>query len=285
MLTVLNFITPFLQKGVNLFNKNKYNVIVTLLFLLTLISSYYVIKHKNNVITNQQVALNISEQNFKTSLDSIRETYTKDKQLEYNKYVYVVEKQKDLEKINKALYEELKVTKGKIDLIIKTGVKIKNDTVYLTSETKEDPDKNGFIKIDFKLDTVFSPGNYRKLKGFSVYDQLIKKGSTLLTEDEQGIRLITGLKNVKEGKPEIFIRSDHPNLSIVDIEGAIIDPTLFKSKEDKTPLITVGLGVGWIPIAYNLRTKQVNFDMERIGISAGLNINILKLLRNGKKIQ
>ena len=47
--------------------------------------------------------------------------------------------------------------------------------------------------------------------------------NTLLSKDDIKFNLITGLRE-KDGKVEIFARSDYPNLTITDLEGAIIDP-------------------------------------------------------------
>jgi len=70
--------------------------------------------------------------------------------------------------------------------------------------------------------------------------------------DEIGFSLVTGLRK-KDGKLEIFVRSDYPGFTLTKLDGAIIDPKknpVFKEFIKKKrfhigPMVGVGIGSGF----------------------------------------
>lgn len=165
----------------------------------------------------------------------------------------------NLEELNKKLYDELKKIKGDVITIHDVETVVDIDTQYV--ENTVTVYANGNYSLDFKFDTVFSEGNYRKLSGNSFFsvDSTSRKvvpGQTRINEDEMGFSFSTGLRE-KDGSLEIFVSPKYPDMKITNIEGAIVDPkksdilkSMFPEKKWSVgPYIGVGLGakVGGTP--------------------------------------
>lgn len=268
--TILSFVLPLLAKSKGFFLKNKWPIIVSALIALLLLLNVY--QFNVNKETKKQLA--VSEQNTKASLDSVRITKDKAGKDEADHLAFYVSKVSDLEKLNKDLAKEVKETKGKVQTIVKENLVVKTDTVTIPAESTV---TDSTLQTAFNLDTIYNPGNFRKLKGFTHYDFSTKKSFAVITGDELGIAIVTGIKNLDKGKPEIFVRSDYPGFSVTDIKGAVLDPNLFK--KSKTPLITAGITIGWVPVTYDWNKKLFDANYQRIGISAGLNLNIIRLFK------
>ena len=205
------------------------------------------------------------------SSDSIRITKDNASKAEANKLAYYVKSNSDLQKLNKDLALEVKNTKGKVSTIVKEQVKIVTDTVYLASKTIID-ETDSTITTDFNFDTTYNPGNFRKLKGFAKYDYKTKQSSAQLNTDKIGIAIVTGIKNLDKGKPEIFVRSEYPGFAITQLDGAVLDPNIFKSNKQRR--ISLGIQLGFSPISYNLSTKALT-TVSQITAGVGLNYRIL----------
>lgn len=216
----------------------------------------------------------VANQNINALNDTIRVTKDKAGQAEYNKLSLLTDKVSNLEKLSADLYAEVKKLKGKPATIIKGDVVVVHDTVPLIVKGEVIGD---VVHTPFNFDSTYSEGNYRKLAGYTKYNLKTGEASGLKTVDEFGIRLVTGIKNLDKGKPEIFFKSAYPGFSVTALEGAVLDPKLFSKK--KVPLITGGISIGWTPTAYDLNTKKFDFKPTRFGVNAGININVLKLLR------
>ena len=67
---------------------------------------------------------------------------------------------------------------------------------------------------------------------------------TVITTDELGLHLTTGLRETEEGL-QVFVRSDYPGITF-DVDGAFLDPKYFVEPKPKK----WGLGpmVGYDPI-------------------------------------
>jgi hypothetical protein len=203
--------------------------------------------------------------------DSIRVTKDRTGQEEYNKLSLLVTKVEELEKSNSELFKEVKETKGKVSQISKIGVQIVHDTVPLIVKAEL---VDSVLTNTFSFDTVYSPGNFNKLKGFTKYDFKNGKSFGELTQHSIGVKIITGIKNLDKNKPEIFVRSDYPGFSVTELEGAVLDKNLFTKK--KIPLVTFGGSIGWNPVAYDFKSGKFDFNASKIGATLGLNINLGK---------
>ena len=219
--------------------------------------------------------LAVAEQNIKAANDTIRVVKDKAGKDEFDKLSFITDKLSSLEKLNADLAAEVKTIKGKVSTIIKTDVQIVHDTVPLVvTGTLRD----SILTNNFDYSKTFSPANFRKFKGYTKYDLRNGQSTGEVTNDEIGIRFKTGIKNLDKGKPEIFISSDYPGFTVTALDGAVLDPTLF-SKKPKVKLITTGLNIGWTPTTYDFGTKRFDYNPKRVGVTLGLNINILKLLK------
>ena len=254
-----------------LFIKNKYSVIVTGLLIVTI----FLFLQQRKKTQQVEFKLAVAEQNINALNDTVRVTKDKAGKIEYDKFAFITDKVNNLEKLNKNLYTEVKKIKGKVGTVIQGEVKIVHDTIPLIVKG-EIIDSN--VIATFNYDSVFSPGNYRKFNGYTRYN--LRNGNTIaqLNNDEIGMKVITGIKNLDKGKPEIFFKSDYPNFSITNLDGAVLDPNLF-NKKTKQHLITLGINVGWTPVTYEFNNHKFNFNATRIGGSVGININLIELLR------
>lgn len=154
-------------------------------------------------------------------------------------------KSSDLEKYSKELAEELEsVKKSKVKIISKAVIEYSpKDTVKINNTL----DSLGNDKYKLNWGYV-SEDSSRVLEGESHFVARLNKSKlgldlfpekTFVNRDEIKISLITGLKHNKEtGFDEIFVTPKTSGVSVISIEGAVIDPP-------KKKKITVSAGVGY----------------------------------------
>lgn len=244
---------------------------IGILSILVLLLNYYWF-HSNTEVLKKQLAT--TEHNLQVAYDTIRITKDRVGKEEYNKLAYLTNSVENLSKLNKDLANQVKDIKGDVSSISETKIQIIEKKVpFLVRGELLDSQAISY----FNYDTTYSPGNFRKLSGFTRFNLSTKESSGEKTEDKIGIKLIGGIKNLKEGKPEIFVKSDYPGFQITSLEGAVLDPDLFKPKK-KTPLITPSLTIGYTPIIYN-NQQGLKLITNNFGLTVGVGFNILKLLK------
>lgn len=216
----------------------------------------------------------VAEYNLKVSNDSIRVIKDRQGKDEYNKLAYLTNSVKALEKLNTELSTEVRSIKGNVTTIIQGQVKIVEKPVPFVVKA-ELIDSNVIAR--FNYDSIYSPGNFRKLSGHTSVDLRTGKASGQKEQDEIGIKFVTGIKNLDKGKPEIFLKSDYPGFTVTALDGAVLDPKLFTPK-NKVPLITPTLFVGWTPINTNSSTGIVHMQPAQFSAGIGLGFNLLKVL-------
>ena len=195
---------------------------------------------------NLENKLAIEGQNKAALIDSIRTMKTKNGELESAKLA-LAGSVDDLKKLSLDLSAELKKEKGKVKYITKVEVVYK-DKPDSASTTVTMHDSLGTIRTDLE-DTC------RVFKGhvsFVLSKGILKSPSFVVERDEFNLSLVTGLRE-RDKKLEIFVRSSCPNVSIQNIQGAVIDPNdpLIKPKK---PLFTWrdvleisgGIALGWV---------------------------------------
>lgn len=264
MLKIFDYIKSFIKK------------IQVILAIAALVFLVLFVRHLIKTATDKvEQKLKVTEYNLRVSKDSIRLVKDKLNHDEFNKLAYLTDKIDVLTESNADLTAQIKAIKGNVNTIIKTDVKVVEKPVpfLVTSEQKD-----SIVTVNFKLDTIYSAGNYRNISGYTIYNTINKNTRAQKLTDEIGVSLITGIKNLDKGKPEIFLKSDYPGLTITNLEGAVIDPSLLKGK-NHTPLITPGITIGWTPISWDNRTQKLTLSTRSVGVTAGLSFNILKLLR------
>jgi hypothetical protein len=267
---MLNFLRwlPSLLWGdaVDYFKRNKFKVIVSALLIVAILFILFQQKQVREAKREKQVA----EHNLAAATDTIRVTKAKNGQIEFDKLSFIFQEISDLKKANADLYKEVKNTKGNVNTIIKSDLQIVHDTVPLVVKGHL---IDSTVVADFSFDTTYSPGNFRKRAGYTKYDLRTGKSSGVLSNDQTGIVLVTGIKNLDKGKPEIFVRSTYPGLEITKVDGAVLDKSLFRKKQ---PLITIGASIGYTPLTYDIKDKKFEFKPTRIGGSIGLNFNLFR---------
>lgn len=257
---------------------NPYKIVVTILAAILLLLLLQQCRENSRAAEIYKKKEAVAEQNIAALNDSLRETKTKEGKPEFDKLSLLVQDVKDLKKLNEDLANEVKITKGKVASIAKISAKVVHDTTYLDASTVVDEEN---IVTTFNKDTTYSPGNSRSVNGYTQYEPQTGLSWAAITKDSVNISFVTGIKGLDKGKPEIFIRSDYPGFLPSSIEGAVLDPNLFKPKT-KQRLITIGLNIGYTPITYSLLKQNFSFDPTRFGASLGVNINLNRLLKLNK---
>jgi hypothetical protein len=216
-----------------------------------------------------------TEQNLQAAQDTIRITRARNNTIEYNKLAYLATDLKELKELNASLAKEVEITKGQVLAIQKVGFQIKTDTQYIPTTVYV---QDSAVYLASKLDTTYSAGNFRTLAFKSVYNLRDTAAYTLLTEDKIGFTATVGLKKNEQDRYEIFVRPNYPNMTVGKLEGAVIEDNLIK-KETKIPLITLGGHIGWTPFTYDFVNRKTDLNLNRIGVSVGLNFNLAAMLK------
>lgn len=273
---MIPLLTPFNYLVRNVINLFKGNKIATGAIAVVLVLSLVQCRQCNNTqVLKKKLA--VAEHNLNAANDTIRYVKDREGKAEYDKLAFLTNKVGNLEKLNSDLAAEVKKINGKVSSIIKADVQIKEVEKQVPfAVTTQLTDS--LVTANFHLDTIYSPGNFRKLSGFTQYNLRNSQSTGALTQFELSMRFNTGIKNLDKGKPEIFLKSDYPGFTVTALDGAILDPSLF-SKKPKAKLITTGINIGWTPFSYDVGTKKVDINFRRFGATAGININILKLLK------
>lgn len=191
-------------------------------------------------------SLAAAEQNNAALRDSIRTTLTLNGELEYQRLLFVAEKD-SLQKYSKSLSDELKKERGKVRTLTNMLATIKQDTIEVENTVVVYP--NGERGLEWATKKSGEDWN-RALEGISKFRFIdttnIKAGTTLITKDELAMKIVTGIKEREDKKLEIFVRSNYPGISFTNIEGAILDPydpIFFKDEKRFSigPVISAGL--------------------------------------------
>lgn len=195
--------------------------------------------------------LNRSNNNFETYKDSTHKIILKNGQIEYERKMYLLEKN-ELEKYNANLKKELDKEKGNVKII--SGAKvIIHDTIPVTDSTskyKKIDDSTYYLPWNFEDDQF---GFYKSISGNTTFilttDSIrtLNKIKSTLTDYKFSFDIITGIKEESKGTYKIFIRTkdDNKNISFDKIEGAILDPNLFNKKDDDLLIFGPQLGFGY----------------------------------------
>lgn len=231
----------------------------------------------HNVNLRRQGAINkkkaeVAEHNLQVANDTIRIIKDKVGKDEANKLAFLTNSIDNLAKMNQDLADEVKKIKGNVQTIIKGEVQIKEVPVPFVVRGEL---IDSTVIARFKYDTTYSPGNFRKLSGHTKYDLRTGVTSGQKETDELGVKFITGIKNLDKGKPEIFLKSDYPGFNVTDLQGAELDPKLFKPSR-RIPLITPNVIIAWTPISFG--GNKATVDGNEFSVGVGLGFNLFRLL-------
>lgn len=250
----------------------KYKLIIAGLVILLLF--FFVNKINRNLYLAEKDKVAVLENNLKAAQDTIRTFKTKDGSPEFDKLAYVINSMEDLKVANYELQLEVKNLKGDIRAVQKTDFVVVHDTVEAETNTVVD---NGTLYAASNLDTVYSPGNYRKLSFLTRINLGDSTATGSVLQDEIGFTAVTGIKKTISGY-EIFVNPKYPNMKVLNLEGAIVSENLFVKNKNKPKLVTIGLSLNWVPMTYDISDKKIDLSIDRIGVGAGLNFNLGRLL-------
>lgn len=197
--------------------------------------------------------LMVSTQNTKALKDVLRTNKDRVGTLEYSKSV-LISNNKELGELNADLSNELKKVKGDVyELTILNGV-IKSDTIRITDNTIN-VENDSTYNIEWEYNKKFNNDNRRYLKGQTRFTLSNKNNhfefkpmNTLILNDEIHLKITQGIRE-KDGKLEVFAKSDYPGFELADINSVIIDPQknpVFKKYNKKSKFnfsIYVGYGI------------------------------------------
>lgn len=280
--TILAFLAPVFSWFKGIATRNKVLIIVCVIAAILLGVLDYQVIQKQKAIDKLQIA----NQNLLAVNDSIRVTYAKDKQVEYDKYSYIAKQASDLKGVNDSLLAKIKNTKGDVKsaidvttTITDSGKLVKDSTIDRTTK-----DSAGVVHVDADVSLSFrknySKGNFHTMSAVihikGVPDSLDVTGD--LMRDQISMTLFTGIKKNPDGNYEIFARSGYPGATITSLEGAVIDKKIFQ-QEDKRRIFTLGFGLGYVPFLYDFGSHKQEIFPSKIGATLGVNVNISEIFR------
>lgn len=238
-------------------------LVIVVLLLFRQCSTTQNLKDELMVANQNQIALN----------DSVRVIKNKWGQDIYLKNILITDN-KGLKTLNADLAAEVKKLKGDVLVLISSQGSIgggEPTPIDLPTTVTRYPD--GMNELNWKYDTIFSPGNSRSLAGYSRFKidtlngNIINHGTTL-TSDKVNFKISTGITELDDTY-QIFVKSDYPGLTFTQIDGAILDKKRFLKVQEPTvvwgPSVTLGYGV-------NGTTQSLGPQLT-LGISATLNVN------------
>ena len=196
------------------------------------------------------------EQNISALTDSLTFERTKTGELLVSIDGYI-SSEKELKNLNKELWDEVHVQKGKVLMLTNTIIGIKQDSADLAETVDELNVIIGQLQqagdkytAPWVIPHKFSEDNFFTVKGSTVLQVLnkdpfkMRHDTTYLTGFENQIDISYGQK-VENNKLRVFIVSEYPGFTVKSMEGVLIDPSEWPSvfKPAKRHWFT-GFGVG-----------------------------------------
>lgn len=154
-----------------------------------------------------------------------------------NMYIQQVE---DLKRNNESLYAEIKKLKEDPVVVVKTETVFVKDTTYLNTVVKEDSIE---YNLQWNLTESYDKYNWFTIEGATSIKKDSLSYSTYLTNLSIGANLVLDIVETdNKNHFQIITRSDNPNLSFTNIDGAFIDPS--KSSVIKNAIKQTNFGFG-----------------------------------------
>lgn len=185
----------------------------------------------------------ISEQNLTASLSEVKKLKTKNGELYYEKESYIL-KTKDLEKVNKQMYESINILKEKInsgvysDMIITDTIVIK-DSVLIKSTDNDI--YNISVKFSDSKQNDISKDTNSYINGI-IY-QRIKKDPLTIYSDSINYSLNIPIEVYFTKDYNVILKSKNKNVSFSNVD-AFISPDITKFQKNKRWGLGIHAGVG-----------------------------------------
>ena len=230
--------------------------------LLIVLLSFFAVAECNRIL-DKNIALKESQQNIAALNDTIRKEKAKNGALQFSINGFI-SSEKDLKKINKDLYDEVKSQKGTVISLTSAVIKLKQDSTDLAKHVDslktyigelQKIDSNHF-EAPWILGEKYKNNNYFVVKGRTRIGVLhqnplyLVHDTTYMTAFENQISLKWGEK-VEKGKLRVYVESDFPGFTAESLKGWVVDPNdneLFKDLYKKRHWFTgFSVGIGLTP--------------------------------------
>lgn len=183
---------------------NYKNVLIIILLIISSILYFKNVNIENKLETNQVILT-----------DSLYEYKNKVNELYKEKEAYITNK-KDLERINKELYDEIKKLKDNPIVITKIETVTKIDSIFIESKTEKDSLSNSKINNYTYIDDYISMNLTHKLNN--------NTGSLFVNNIKMNADITYSIiENKKTNKLSIITKSNNPYLNITDVNGGLIN--------------------------------------------------------------
>lgn len=183
---------------------NYKNVLIIILLIVSSILYFKNVNIENKLETNQVILT-----------DSLYEYKNKVNELYKEKEAYITNK-KDLERINKELYDEIKKLKDNPIVITKIETVTKIDSIFIESKTEKDSLSNSKINNYNYIDDYISMNLTHKLNN--------NTGSLFVNNIKMNADITYSIiENKKTNKLSIITKSNNPYLNITDVNGGLIN--------------------------------------------------------------
>lgn len=226
--------------------------IILIILAISLVFNYFLFRgvnklsDKNDIMEANQRALTAKIEKRVEGKDTV-----------YSKEIFQVENLKDLKKLDRELYNELKNLDGKVQTFNRLLAEIDNKIGNIpTNHSVSD----STITLTWGNESQFRTLKGQNVIGYHVNNNkfFIKDVKTDITEDIYRLELTSGTRK-RNGKIEYYVEPKDPNMKIVDIKGGTLVEPIKKFG------IGLQLGVGI--------NQQLNYS-PYIGI--GLNYNLVR---------
>lgn len=183
---------------------NYKNVLIIILLIISSILYFKNVNIENKLETNQVILT-----------DSLYEYKNKVNELYKEKEAYITNK-KDLERINKELYDEIKKLKDNPIVITKIETVTKIDSIFIESKTEKDSLSDSKINNYNYIDDYISMNLTHKLNN--------NTGSLFVNNIKMNADITYSIiENKKTNKLSIITKSNNPYLNITDVNGGLIN--------------------------------------------------------------
>lgn len=183
---------------------NYKNVLIIILLIISSVLYFKNVNIENKLETNQVILT-----------DSLYEYKNKVNELYKEKEAYITNK-KDLERINKELYDEIKKLKDNPIVVTKIETVTKIDSIFIESKTEKDSLSNSKINNYNYIDDYVSMNLTHKLNN--------NTGSLFVNNIKINADITYSIiENKKTNKLSIITKSNNPYLNITDVNGGLIN--------------------------------------------------------------
>ena len=184
---------------------------------------------------NQKDQLDQANNNFDAYKGKTETIILKNGQLERERLLFITEKDQ-LGKYSDSLKKELDKEKEGVKIIWRERIVLKDTTIYV--------DSSKYVRLNDTTYGIYwafnntSPSLFVGITGNSLFtidsNRNIKNLVSHLLETSVCIDVVTGIREVAKNRYVTFVRTREANSKVTfeEIEGAIVDPSLFNVNED-----------------------------------------------------